>query len=169
VLEQTDIPVSFLHGHPLDRRAHLRLSAGLQDRVRVAAGWVMGRSCGGVADCSIALPAPAATPGRWHPGTRVSARARLKPSERSSDRWPAVNAKVSSASARSSSRSSRTTLGDWYSGELRSKLARAVMSGRVDAAQVARLHRLMTELVDVDLRRATGAERSWRVDGETSR
>jgi hypothetical protein len=60
-------------------------------------------------------------------------------------------------------------LGDWFSGELSSKLARAVMSGRVDAAQAAQLHRLMTELVEVDLGRATGAERSRRVDGQTSR
>jgi hypothetical protein len=79
-----------------------------------------------------------------------------------------VNAKESPASSRSS-RSSCTTLRDWYSDELRSKLARAVTEGRVDAAQAANLHQLMTELTEVDLRHATGMERSRRLDDQASR
>jgi hypothetical protein len=80
-----------------------------------------------------------------------------------------VNAKESSAFAHSGSRSSRATLRDWYSDELRSKLARAVTEGRVDAAQAAQLHHLMTELVEVELRHAIGGERSRRVDGQAAR
>jgi hypothetical protein len=74
-----------------------------------------------------------------------------------------VNAKESSASSHGA------TLRDWYSDKLRPKLARAVTEGRVGAAQAAQLHRLMTELVEVDLRHANGVKRSRRVDGQASR
>jgi hypothetical protein len=89
--------------------------------------------------------------------------------ERSSNRSRAVNAKESSASPHSRSRSSCTTLRDWYADELRSKVARAVMEGRVDAARAAELHRLMTQLLEADLRHATDLERTRRMDNQASR
>jgi hypothetical protein len=37
VLDQTDLEVSPLHGHPVDRQAHLKLEAGLHDQATAAA------------------------------------------------------------------------------------------------------------------------------------
>ena len=58
---------------------------------------------------------------------------------------------------------------NWYADELGSKLARAVTEGRMDAARAAELHSLMAQLLEADLRHATGVERTRRVDGKASR
>jgi hypothetical protein len=54
-------------------------------------------------------------------------------------------------SASGGSRSARASSHDWYSGELRPKVARAVAEGRVDASRADELHRLMTQLLEVRL------------------
>jgi hypothetical protein len=63
---------------------------------------------------------------------------------------------------------SSPNLRDWAT-KLRCKVARAVTDGRVDAARAAEFHRLMTELLEVDLQHGTDAKSITRVDGQASR
>ena len=78
-------------------------------------------------------------------------------------------------SASGGSRSSRESAHDWYSGELRPKVARAVAEGRVDAGRADELHRLMTQLLEAgprnpgDVPRAPQAEGVVRLDGRAIR
>jgi len=70
----------------------------------------------------------------------------------------------------SATESARSSLRDWYSDELGSKVARAAADGRVDAAQAAELHRLMAQLLEDDSRQAIGVESTAkRVDGQAVR
>ncbi len=80
-----------------------------------------------------------------------------------------MNARELSPLSHRSSRSSCESLGDWYSGELRPKVARAARENRVDGARAAQLHRLMTELLETHARHGTDVQEALRVDGRASR
>jgi hypothetical protein len=78
-------------------------------------------------------------------------------------------------SAGGGSRASRASAHDWYSGELRPKVARAVAEGRVDAGRADELHRLMTELLEDggrnpgDVAGAPQVKAVVRLDGRATR
>jgi hypothetical protein len=65
------------------------------------------------------------------------------------------------------SRGSPANLHEW-SNELRSKVARAVTAGRVDAARGAELDRLLRELLEAGGRHETDAGETAQVDARVS-
>jgi hypothetical protein len=65
---------------------------------------------------------------------------------------PAVGAVRGFRVAPVARKSARSSLRTWYAEGLESKVERAVLDGRVDAAKAAEFHRLMEQLLEIDPR-----------------